>query len=128
MVEISKKIVGKKVKIVQNTANHHQPIGSIGTVLTASGGYVRLKEFPSLNFYAADVELCPATREEIEKEISSLQDKIKSEQEKLDFMTENKLNEFDETQFKVFQTLKTLDNKELSTIERSKIIASLIEK
>jgi hypothetical protein len=126
MVDTSKNLVGKKVKIVKNTANHNQPIGSIATVTSVGGGVVRLKELPSWTFYPADLELTPVTREEIEKEISELQAKIKEEQEKLKFMDDNKVEEFDETQFKVFQTLATLDNKELSALEKSKLIASLI--
>ena len=128
MIDISKKLTGKKVKIVKNTANHNQPIGSTGTITSTNSGMVRLKEFPSWNFYPQDLELLPQTREEIEKEIASLKEKIKSEQEKLDFMNENKVEEFDETQYKVFQTLKTLEDKNLSPIERSKIIAGLIDK
>ena len=126
MVDTSKNLVGKKVKVVQKTSGHGAPIGSMATITSVANGQIRLKEFPSWTFYATDIELCALTREEIQKEISSLEEKIRVEQEKLQFMSDNNVEEFDETQYKVFKTLATLDNKEISAMEKSKLIASLI--
>jgi len=44
------------------------------------------------------------------------------------FIIDNNVDEFDEVQYKVFQTLETLDNKDISDIEKSKLISDLISK
>jgi len=127
MLDITKSNTGKKVKVVKNTAGHSCPVGSIGTITSGNNNNFRLKEYPNFTFYTADLELCPETREQIEETIKNLQDKVNLEQIKLKFMSENNMDEFDETQYKVFQTLITLENKDLSPMEKSKLIASLLE-
>jgi hypothetical protein len=128
MIDLSKgSLIGKKVKVIDNVASGHgAEVGTIGTIKSATPNNIRLKEFPSFNFYNSELELVAMTREELEKEISNLQVKIQTRQEKLQFMTDNNLAEFDETQYKVFKTLAALDNKDISDIEKSKLIASLI--
>lgn len=134
MLDTSKNLVGKKVKIINNlSTGHNNPINSKGTIISCTQNNVRLKEYNSWNFYISEVEIYSITREEIEKEIeeikketSKLQIKIEEEKSKLQFMVENNIEEFDETQFKVYKTLSTLEDKSLSPMEKSKLIASLI--
>lgn len=61
--------------------------------------------------------------EEKEKEF---QKTIQELNEKISYLDESGNEFFYETEFKVYKTLKTLGNKDLSETERAKIIASLI--
>jgi len=61
--------------------------------------------------------------EEKEKEF---QKTIQELNEKIAYLEESGSELFSETEFKVYKTLKTLGNKDLSETERAKIIASLI--
>src|ERR1035437_787587 len=134
MIDTSKNNVGKKAKIKNSfSTGHSYPIDSKGTITSCGPNNVRLKEYPTWSFYPNELEICPETREEIEKTIeeigktiSELQIQIDEENSKLKFMKENNIEEFDETQYKVFKTLFTLEDKNLSAIEKSKLIASLI--
>jgi hypothetical protein len=120
-----KNLIGKRVKIKSATSGHNIPLGTSGLVERVQGNQHFIKghiAWVGIN----DLELCPMTREEIQKEISSLEEQIKVEQEKLQFMSDSNVEEFDETQYKVFKTLATLDNKDISAMEKSKLIASLI--
>lgn len=119
------KLIGKIVKIKSSTSGHSVPIGTIGTIERVNGNQHYIKGYPSW-IGINDFECITITREEIQKEISNLEEQIKTKQEKLQFMSENNVEEFDETQYKVFKTLATLDNKEISAMEKSKLIASLI--
>lgn len=127
MIDTSKNCENKKVKVVKQTSGHGAQIGSFATIKSAvNANNIRLKEFPSWVFYSQDLEFINETREEIQKRISKFQEDIKAEEEKLKFMSENNLDIFDETQYKVFKTLSTLDNKDISQIEKTKLITSLI--
>ena len=66
------------------------------------------------------------TKEEIQKEIEILENQIKIEQQKLAWMVESGVEEYDENQFKVYRTLKLLENDNMSLMEKSKLIAELI--
>jgi hypothetical protein len=66
--------------------------------------------------------------EELEKELSEAQTKLDNIQFKIDWMKETGSDDFIEDEFKVYQTLKLLDNGKLSMIEKSKLIAELIKK
>ena len=127
MIDTSKNNVGKKAKIKNSfSTGHSYPIDSKGTITSCGPNNVRLKEYPTWSFYPNELEICPETREEIGKTISELQIQIDEENSKLQFMKENNIEEFDETQYKVFKTLSTLEDKNLSAMEKSKLIASLI--
>ncbi len=120
-----KNLIGKRVKIKSATSGHNIPLGTSGLIERVNGNQHFIKGYTSwvgIN----DFEIYSMTREEIQKEISSLEEQIKVEQEKLQFMSDNNVEEFDETQYKVFKTLATLENKEISAMEKSKLIASLI--
>jgi hypothetical protein len=120
-------LIGKKIKVKSNLSGHGILLGTIGIIEKVQGSQVYLKGNPSW-LDNRDFEIIPITREEIQKNILSLQEKVKSEQEKLQFMSDNNVDEFDETQYKVFRTLATLDNKDISDMEKSKLIADLIKK
>ena len=62
-----------------------------------------------------------------EKAAAALLAENESIKSKIEFMEANKLEEYDEELFKVFEVLKQLDNKKLVGIERAKVIAQIIK-
>ena len=69
----------------------------------------------------------PITLDELTAEKDSLNSKIDLVQTKIDWLSETGNSEFDEEQYKVYTTLKLLEKKDLSTLEKSKLIAELIK-
>jgi hypothetical protein len=67
------------------------------------------------------------TLEELDVEKSSLKSKIDLIQTKIDWLSETGNFEFDEEQYKVYTTIKLLEKKDLSILEKSKLIAELIK-
>ncbi len=65
--------------------------------------------------------------EDLKKELSEAQTKLDTIQSKLDWLKETGSKEFSEQEFKVYQTLKLLENGKLSMVEKSKLIAELIK-
>ena len=73
-------------------------------------------------------EMIPSieTKEELEENLNSLKCEIKVIKEKISWMGEMGVSEYDENQFKVYQTLKALEDGSLSIKKKTKLIASLI--
>lgn len=78
--------------------------------------------------YDYEMEISVLTVEELQKELQEAKDKVTHVQNKIDYLNESGAKEYDEEQFKVYSTLKLLENKELSMFEKSKLIADLIKK
>lgn len=117
------KYIGRKVKVINAAGG--VPVG-INSKVASINGMLILEGYPQCSLYPHEVQLISCTKENIECEISCLEKEITSQRSKLQYMTENNLEEFDENQYRVFQTLKTLDNKEITQVQKSKIIAELI--
>jgi len=79
--------------------------------------------------YVYDYEIVgyEQTKENIIKEIEELQSQVDCLKSKLDWMDEVGVYKYDEDEFKVYETLKTLENGELGIKEKTKLIASLIK-
>jgi len=120
-----KNLVGKKVKVLANGASI--PTGIVSIVLTHNVNGVTIEDYNSV-LYLTEIKVISFSKTEIETKITELEQLIKIEQDKLIFINENKLNEFDINQYKIFQTLKTLEENNISNIEKSKLIAKLITK
>lgn len=74
------------------------------------------------------VGFCNATnKEDLTEEKERLELELGDVKLKIQWMEENGINEFDENEFKVYKTLKLLENDDMSTIEKSKLIAKLIK-
>jgi hypothetical protein len=65
---------------------------------------------------------------ELEQQLSEAQTKLDTIQSKINWINETGSDEYSEDEFKVYQTLKLLENGKLSMIEKSKLIAELIKK
>ena len=77
--------------------------------------------------YDYEIVGCEQTREEIIKEIEELQSQVDCLKSKLDWMDESGVDVYDEDEFKVYETLKTLQNEDLDIKGKTKLIASLIK-
>lgn len=140
-------MMGKRVKIRVLTGSKYGKKGDIFTIsawenpnshlLSATTNGCLLKELRGMSSFAVlnslDMVNCdtiPGLKEEISlnlAEIEKLQAVNVQHQQKIDFMTENGLESFDEDEFKVFAVLKQLSNKKTSEIEKAKAIAKLIK-
>lgn len=72
-------------------------------------------------------EISSYKKEHIVKEIVELQSRIDCLTSKLEWMVDMGVDEYDEDEFKVYETLKTLENGELDIKDKTKLIASLIK-
>ena len=129
---------GKKVKLVKGTS---------GKPSSNNGRFGDGKEYIVIDRYSCDKswnlqDMCGNVGgwvyewemegfslgiEDLEKELSEAQTKLETIQSKLDWLKETGSNEFSEQEFKVYQTLKLLENGKLSMVEKSKLIAELIK-
>ena len=139
--KVAKALIGKKIRVIENTAGHNMPIGTVFTVNMAqsggsnvSGTYYRFDTKSSYNVMLTDVEMCNLSIEDMQESKKILDEKISSLQKekvaidsKIAFMQENNLTEYDEDLYKVNEVLKKLDDATLTGIERAKVIASIIK-
>jgi hypothetical protein len=77
--------------------------------------------------YAHETVEYAVTLEMLNQELNEKQFEINSIKSKIEYLTETGLTEVDENQYKVYTTLKLIENNRLSTVEKSKIIAQLIK-
>jgi len=73
------------------------------------------------------VMFCSTNKETLIEEQETLELELGDVKLKLQWMEENNIKKFDENEFKVYKTLKLLENDDMSTIEKSKLIAKLIK-
>jgi hypothetical protein len=67
-----------------------------------------------------------ATLEELRDEYTEKENEMKEIGIKIEWMEQTGSIEFKENEFKVYQTLKLFENKELTMVEKSRLIANLI--
>lgn len=129
---------GKTIKVVNTSGGHNY--GAVGettklsNVSNSTSSYLS-QGFPGGNtiYYYEFVVLTEETVEDLNENIKRLKkDKkdidaeIKTVEAKIEFMKTNSLEKYDEDEFKVFQTLQTLDDASTTAMEKAKIIAKLI--
>lgn len=121
--------LGRKIKIKGNSYGFGGVVMGTTSKITRVVNQTYYIEGSSNGVYLAlnDFDLLPITKEEIENEIKDLNAKIAKLNFQKQFMADNNLDEFDENQYKVFQTLKTLEDPNTNQMEKAKIIADLIQ-
>ena len=67
------------------------------------------------------------TIEKLEKQKAKITKQLEEVNSKIAYVKETKSEKFDETEFKVYQTLKAFDNKEMTDIEKAQLISKLIK-
>lgn len=116
--------IGTRLRVTNVISGHGYAVGEI----------INLdRKYNNTTFYSGqwsvrydEVELCVKDKESIKKEIDTLKNSIKELQAELDYLEEIKSDTYDPTEFKVYQTLKVLNGKKLSEIDKAKVIAKLI--
>jgi hypothetical protein len=132
-------MIGKKVKLVNGPSN--KPSSSNGYYNNGTEYVVTSRHTMDKSWlltgpggisggwaYEWEMEGYKVGIEELEQELSEAQTKLDNIQFKIDWMKETGSDDFNEDEFKVYQTLKLLDNGKLSMLEKSKLIAELIKK
>lgn len=134
-------VKGKRFRIIESGRSTGQNYGLPGDVfiadnpgLAVSTQYGTGLTLGGNTIYWYELELVnPSTVEELEKDLDRIKSdvaKLEAEYEttklKIAFIKENQLEEFNEDQFKVYQTLQVLKTKK-SDIEKAKLIAQLIK-
>ena len=132
-------MIGKKVKLVHGPSN--KPFSGNGNLNNGKEYVVTSRHAMDKSWiltgndsmsggwaYEWEMEGYKVGIEELEQELSEAQTKLNNIQFKIDWMKETGSNDFNEDEFKVYQTLKLLENGKLSMLEKSKLIAELIKK
>jgi hypothetical protein len=145
---LKKFAIGKKAIVTSTVGGHNY--GEVGTTFIISAFNVA---GGSRTNYASASNLIPTgnnipfssfsvilkeTSKEIEDEIKDLKkekksvvkkfdEQVKECKSKLRFLKENKLEIFDEDEFKSFQAFELLENNSLSIMEKSRILAKIIK-
>jgi hypothetical protein len=126
---------GDRVKVISNNTGSMTPVGTIVTIDSAQGNQIyytmngsscskNKSEFTLIEITVKDFEL---SLKNLDNDIKKIEEEKAIILDKINFMKENALTVLDEDQYKAFGVLKLLDNKALTTIEKSKLIADLIK-
>ncbi len=129
---------GAIVEVTKNTCNHNYTIGrTYEAIKNNHSEYYSLKDLETgaigNQIILSDMKRTNISKEYIQKTIESLKKskketdaKINNLENKILWMEETGNEFFVENEFKAYQTLKLIDNNELSLVEKSKLIAQLI--
>jgi len=127
---VDRKNIGKTATVIANTAGHNVPLGSSVKIDSCPNAnlYSGLWGTYRYNFYPCDLRIEPITKEELENRLKELSQESKICHDKLDFLNEIGSDEYNETEFKVYQVLRELDNKTMSKFDKTKVIAKIIDR
>jgi hypothetical protein len=135
----TKIMIGKKVKLVKGSSapsSNNSYLGNGKDYVVTVRYYTHDKSWCIKDMcgkesgwvYEWEMEGYKVGIEELEKELIETKTKLESIQSKINWINETGSTEFSEDEFRVYQTLKLLDDSKLSMIEKSKLIAELIKK
>lgn len=128
-VTIANTKVGDRLKLkTNNYAIYGINQGDMITVAYKQGNYLQF-DTPGgrISIPITQLDKSEETIEEIGNDIQKLKKAIKEQEDKLDWMEKTGNKVYDETEFRVWTTLKTLNSKS-SDEEKAKVIAELIKK
>jgi len=129
---------GKRVKLIKapagKTNSENRYIGTDEIFVISSQNtsynyawYIRNEAGATMGWvYEYEMKFVPESREEIQNELKELEIKANILKEKINWLDETGNTEFDDNEFKVYQTLKLLEKDGISIVEKSKAIAALI--
>lgn len=134
-VDVAKKIVGKTIEIVAARAGHAIGIGTrikmgstpLASCQNGSNSTVTVihPNGAPISVYLTDIAMVEETAEELTAQITVMEKSIALIQSKLSYLKETGSSLFDDTEFKVWNTLQVLKTKK-TDIEKAKVIAQLI--
>lgn len=120
--------VGDKFRLASDKyENNGYSKGDLVTCYMKQGNYVYVNGNSGMQIgvLIGDLETPVLTKEALTTNIKELEAEIASHKDKLDWMEETGSEVYDETEVKVWKTLKTLSSKS-TDIEKAKVIAKLI--
>ncbi len=125
-------VKGAKVRVVNNTAQHNLPIGSTYTVkIVNTNNTVAVNEVSQV-FYLVDLELETMTKDDLKKRIDGVEESIAASRKEIDglkarlaYLDEVGEDKYDERELKAYQTLRLLEQTNMTTLQRAKAIAGL---
>lgn len=139
-------VSGKKVKIISNSIGQHGiPVGDTGTIIKYNGspqapyyGSFTVQGPASTGapwtVYGSEFKFGESKLKDLQEEVKSIENEILESkkqieviQQKIAFMVDQGLEEYDEDTFKAFSILKMLDDKKLSNIDKAKLISTLVK-
>jgi len=98
-----------------------------GAKYSSSYSYVTPSEVELVQPAMGTAEKIQATIDAHKAELTDIAEKIEKAEAKLAFLRETGSNEFDETEFKAYQTLKLIEeNPGMSRLEKAKAIAAIV--
>ena len=121
---------GDKVRVKNsNYTGYGVNKGDIVTIVAkgSPNSTVNWPDYGNFGVQNVHIELLTETKEEIVSYIEKQEKLIQEAKDKLAWMKETDSEVFDTDQFKVWQTLTILENKKLTKLEKSKLVANLIK-
>lgn len=130
-------LIGTKMKTTKQSSSGRIPAGSIITISKVSMGspdYFYSEEHNSNCYWTPSaLEILPLTVEnlkemmkKLDKNINALRTEKDALNMKIKFMKENKLEEYDEDQYKAYAILQSLKSAG-TDLEKAKLIASIVK-
>lgn len=124
---------GKKIKMIQNLggqfpAGSTHSCGSYGPNCYISGSniYFMNSGGAAVNLLLSYFEGFAESKEDLEKEVLGLEAQVALTKDKIAYLEETKQTDFDNTEFKVWRTLKIINKKGVNDLDKAKAIATLI--
>ena len=129
---------GTKLVVIDNKSCHNIPLNTkvkYSYSASASEGKIYVSRDGKIlgqYFYNSDLRLDIYTIEDMNDELKSAEEAVLNAEKvvenikfKIEYMTEVGSDNFDENEYKAYSTLKTLENTNLTTLDKAKQIASL---
>jgi len=78
--------------------------------------------------YEWEMDIAMTNKEQLEEKLQELNKEVEEVKTKLQWLEETGNNEFSEDEYKVYKTLKLMEDPSLNNVQKSKLIAELIKK
>jgi hypothetical protein len=121
--------LNQSVKVIGNAkGSHNFPIGVEVKIVKVYPNYFTCNEpqYGNYTVYDCDLSALIQTKADVEAELADAKATVALAESKLAYMQEIGTEEFVENEFKVWTTLTAVDNTKLSKLEKTKLIASLL--
>lgn len=132
MVNVSNLKPGAKLIVIDDTVDHRSPNGTLLTFKRMDGRYILVNE-TGMCYADCDLKLYCENMEDITNEILIEKEKINQSfveicdlKEKLEFLIETKMSDFNENEYKIYSLLKNF-NKEATIEEKRKTLINLFK-
>lgn len=129
MVEVKELKLNDTFRIANhNWVNLRSPKGTVVKVVAISGGIITVNNpaYGSFSVGSQDLNYLIMTKAYVATQLKASKEALDYYKEAAEYMKENELDSFDEEQFKVYQVIKTIDDK-ASYIDKARLIAKMMK-